>query len=273
MESPACVSPFNVALYGCGGWGLTVAHRLQETGVGRVVYCVDTDHVARASAAAALGCYSRPRGPVDTAIIATPPGGRLATVRDVLEQGIRRIRIEKPVAMSYVEACDIQRVCDEAGAEVVVGHTTLFADAVPAMREEAQADDAWEGPRPVFFYRLSDVPARHAGSPLWDLAAHDVAMLLTLYGDADYTVVRQGSERFGLYSERVSASFEYSWTYPSKVREAIIGGARYDEQAQVFDRRHYPCNPLDNELRAWASGTGVPLSLGVRVCELLEAVA
>src|SRR5262249_17721019 len=121
------------------------------------------------------------RDDLDGVIVATPAVTHYSVVRDCL-QARKHVLCEKPLARTASEALDLAAVADDCGRTLMVGHTFLFNPGVQMLKE--YLDRGILG-KPLYVYgdRLGLGPIRQDVSVLWDLAAHDVAILLHLFGE------------------------------------------------------------------------------------------
>ena len=71
---------------------------------------------------------------LDLVLVATPGYTHYEVVQPLLRAGIN-IFVEKPLALTYAHALEIQRLAHERQAKVCVGHTWRFRDAVVRARQ------------------------------------------------------------------------------------------------------------------------------------------
>lgn len=279
-----------IAVIGCGNWGRRVAERITHTRGATLVTVHDRHHgiaegVAHALGARWDGTLAGALADVDTAVIATPPtSGRYEQVAACIDAGVTRIRIEKPVALDPTEA---RRILDDFGhrAHIVVGQTTLWNAAVPFLH--GFIDGLWpEAFVSVHARRMSTVAPAHAATPFQDLAPHDIALMLDLFGKPDRAETDGRATR--LTWPGIRAVLEHTFDAAAKERtltiEADTVRLEFDEiegtvriwrdglapcKAYSFD----PTGALDRELAAWLDGRGTPLGLGVDVVDVMAHVA
>ena len=275
-----------VTIIGCGSWGSRVAGRVNALH-GAVLHAVHDRNFGEAEALAHR--FMVPwRGRVEdalegatAAVIATPPSsGRYEQVRACVDAGITHIRIEKPVALDPDEA---RRILDDFGdrAHIVAGQTTLWNDAVPYLRGFVDGLTPWTRIT-VRARRLSTVAPAHDTTPFDDLAPHDLALLIDLFGQpvAGATTGRRTHMIWG----HVDAEIEHVWDAPEKERSLTISADGialcYDEIAGIVqvtrgDRgpslsAFDPHGALDRELAAWLTDGGTSLQLGVEIVDAMH---
>lgn len=260
-----------LALIGCGAWGWRYIPAALEAG-----NCVVT-HVAgvgRSCPAEAWRYLANvqivERGimqaPVDACIVATPPLGRLATCRPILELG-RPLMVEKPLALTTAEAQLLTSAAERSCAPLLVNHQHLFAPAYEALRDVVSG---WNGKT---IMTVGEGPGPHRDySALWDYGPHDVAMTLGLVPPGEQltpksvrTFHRDGPG-MGLdimsQSETVKSVVTVSNCALSKARSMWVQSgdqfAHYDDLAEhklKIDNRHVevsPERPLTLAIRAFA---------------------
>ena len=114
-------------------------------------------------------------------IIGTPALTHFPVVRDCLQAG-KHVLCEKPLTRTVQEAINLAAIAERCERTLMVGHTFLFNPGVQMLKE--YLDRGILG-KPLYEYRdrLGLGPIRQDVSVLWDLAAHDVAIMLYLFGD------------------------------------------------------------------------------------------
>lgn len=276
-----------VTILGCGNWGTRVAacvaklpnaqlHAIQDSRVTTAVESVAWQH--------GVPWHYRLDEALDgatAAVIATPPAsGRYEQVRACVEAGVTHIRIEKPVAIEHAEA---ERIIRDFGdrAHIVVGQTTLWNAAVPYLR--GFVDGLWpEAFVTIRARRLSTVAPAHTTTPFDDLAPHDLALLLDLFGHPRAASTDGRVTRLEWSGAR--AEVHHIWDAPEKERTLTIEAdgvtLTYDEIAGVVqvirpDRgpslsAFDPHGALDRELAAWLAGGGTWLQAGVDIVEVMD---
>lgn len=180
-------SPTLVAVVGAGAFGrnhLRVYREMEQAGLSvRLVAVVDRD---AATLAAATAKYDVPgyasieeclaAGRLDAASVCVPTVHHAECARVLLAAGVDLL-IEKPVAVSLVEADEIVRLAQEHGRIVQVGHLERFNPAVRAVRGLLN--------RPMFFevHRLSVFTPRSLDvDVVLDVMIHDLDLVQSLVG-------------------------------------------------------------------------------------------
>src|SRR5436190_530088 len=178
---------------------------------------------------------------VGAVIIATPLRTHTPLVRAALAAG-KHVLVEKPLTSSPDEARELAAQAEEAGLLLMVGHTFLFSPRVEHVAELMR--DGSLGPISyVTSSRLNLGLHRTDANVIWDLASHDVSVLLHVLGEQPTTVQTMARSivlpdvpetafmNFEFPSGAI-ASVSVSWRAPLKVRHMAIVG---QQQMVVYD--------------------------------------
>jgi predicted dehydrogenase len=115
---------------------------------------------------------------VEAVIIATPASTHYEIAKMMLEYG-KHVLVEKPLTMDYKQALELCRLSDKMNKFLMVGHIYCFNPAVNYIRDVIRSDRLGN-----LYYgvglRLGLGPIRNDASCTWDLATHDIAMLIYL---------------------------------------------------------------------------------------------
>lgn len=164
--------------------------------------------------------------------------------------------IEKPMASSSSECEELIELAQKQGLVLMTGHTFLYSPAVKKLKEIVDRGDIGEI-RYICARRLNLGLFRKSINVAWDLAPHDIAIILHIMGEKPVSINCQGNSHITPGVEDVTALYlqfprdqsaliHSSWLDPRKVREMTIVGSKrmivYDDVAQqekirVFDAR------------------------------------
>ena len=164
--------------------------------------------------------------------------------------------IEKPMAASVAECEELIDIAHRHGLVLMVGHTFLYSPAVRKIKEIVRSGDMGEI-RYISARRLNLGLYQKDINVAWDLAPHDISIILYVMEQSPIAVNCQGSTHVTpkvedvttmwlTFKQNCSAIIQSSWLDPRKVREMTIVGSRrmivYDDVAQlekikVFDMR------------------------------------
>ena len=192
---------------------------------------------------------------LDAVIIATSVKSHFPMAKASLLAG-KHTFIEKPMAASSGECEELIDIAKKQGAVLMVGHTFLYSPAVRKIKEIVQSGDIGEI-RYICARRLNLGLFQKDINVAWDLAPHDIAIILHIMEQDAVTVNCHGSAHItpGVedvttmwlnFPEDRSAIIQSSWLDPRKVREMTIVGSRrmivYDdvsplEKIRIYDAR------------------------------------
>ena len=164
--------------------------------------------------------------------------------------------IEKPMAASSAECEELVDIAARNGLVLMVGHTFLYSPVVKKIKEIVDSGDLGDI-RYIAARRLNLGLYQKDINVAWDLAPHDISIILHIMGELPLSVNCRGVAHITPGVEDVtsmclnfrrsrSALIHNSWLDPRKIREMTIVGSRrmivYDDVAQlekvrVFDAR------------------------------------
>jgi len=194
-------------------------------------------------------------GNVDAVAVATSVKMHYPMAKAALQAG-KHVLVEKPMAASVAECEELIQIADEKGLVLMVGHTFLYSPAVKKIKEIVDRGDLGEI-RYICSRRLNLGLFQKDINVAWDLAPHDISIILHLLEEFPESVNCSGSAHVtpGIedvtcmclrFSHDRSAIIHSSWLDPRKVREMTIVGSKrmivYDDVAQqekirIFDAR------------------------------------
>lgn len=192
---------------------------------------------------------------LDAIVIATSVRFHFAMAMSSLMAG-KHTFIEKPMASSVRECKELVEIARKKSLILMVGHTFLYSPNVRRIKQIVDSGDIGEI-RYISARRLNLGLFQKDINVAWDLAPHDISIILYILGEMPTTVNCHGSAHITPGVEDVtsmclsfpksrSAIVQSSWLDPKKIREmTIIGSKRmilYDDVAQhekikIFDIR------------------------------------
>ena len=194
-------------------------------------------------------------GNLDAVVIATNVKLHYPMAKAALLAG-KHTFIEKPMAGSVEHCEELVAIAQEKGLVLMIGHTFLYSPVVRKIKEIIEKGDIGEI-RYICARRLNLGLFQKDINVAWDLAPHDLSIILSVMGELPVTVNCRGSAHItpGIedvtamcltFSNQRSAIINSSWLDPRKVREMTIVGSKrmivYDdlaplEKIRVFDTR------------------------------------
>ena len=184
-----------IAVLGCGYWGSNHIRTLKSLGA--------LDAVSDANAARAEGFASehdcRAIAPealfddkeVDAVVMALPPQFHAEYALKAVQAG-KDVLVEKPIALTVKDAQRAVQAAREAGRVYMVGHVLRFHPAFETLK--ALIDSGELGTvRYIHSHRLGLGKFHTENDALWDLAPHDLSMILAITGAAPVEVRGEGA--------------------------------------------------------------------------------
>jgi predicted dehydrogenase len=191
---------------------------------------------------------------VEAIVIATPVGTHYRLARAALENG-KSVLVEKPLAMSLPEAAHLVRLARDNKRVLMVGHTFLYSTPVLKVQQIVSSGELGD----VLY--ISSTRAnlglfQHDVNVTWDLATHDISIILGIMGRLPDAVSCQGQSHYNsriedvalltlYFARNVIAFIHVSWLDPNKIRRTTVVGSRkmlvYDdtssqEKIRIYDR-------------------------------------
>ena len=271
-----------VGIIGCGYWGPNLVRtfsELEDVSVARIsdIRSERLNYIAKRfpnieRTRDAMALVLDPA--IDAVAIATPPQTHYELTIAALQAG-KHVMVEKPLATSTHQGGQVVATAERLGRTLLVGHVFLYAPAVARIRA------MFEEQKLGALYYISAVRT-NVGPPgaqvdaLWDLAPHDLSIVLHLMKKSPKEVFAQGGTftdsklietvflvlRFG---DGRLAHIHVSWLTPNKARLMRIvcsqGEVVYDDvQPAQKVQVHSPA--VDNRTQAAAAGGALNYSSG-----------
>jgi predicted dehydrogenase len=255
--------PVHVGVIGCGYWGPNHLRNLKALG-DCVVTCICDKEKHRLGHLHPLypdvACYTELeemllKGELDAVVIATGLAFHYPIAKACLEAGLH-VLVEKPMAATSQQCVELIALAESKDLVLMVGHTFLYSAHVRKIKDIVESGDIGE---------LQYIGSRRLNLGLfqkdinvtWDLAPHDLSIILHVMGELPASVncsgkahIRDGIEDVTslclLFPRRRFATVQSSWLDPRKVREMTIVGSRrmivYNdveplEKIKIYDSR------------------------------------
>jgi len=172
---------------------------------------------------------------LDAIVVAAPVKHHFSLAKAALDAG-KHVMIEKPMAASAAECEELIEIADRQGLVLMVGHTFLYSAAIKRIAEIVKSGDLGEI-RYINSRRLNLGLFQKDINVAWDLAPHDISIILHILGEQPTAVNCQGNAHVTPGIEDVTnmsltfpgkkfATIQSSWLEPRKVREMTIVGTR-----------------------------------------------
>lgn len=252
-----------VGLIGCGYWGPLLARNFRGVPQCQLKAVCDVD-IGRVKHVCALypdleGITAPERliaaRDLEAVVIATPVKSHYPLAKASLLAG-KHTFVEKPLATSSEECEELIDIAERKGLVLAVDHTFLYSAPVRKIVEIIQAGDLGEI-RYINSRRLNLGLFQKDVNVAWDLAPHDISIILHILGEFPLAINCQGNAHVTPQVEDVTnmslffphkrfATIQSSWLEPRKIRDMTIVGSRrmivYDdlqthEKIRIYDVR------------------------------------
>jgi predicted dehydrogenase len=200
---------------------------------------------------------------IDAVVIATPISTHYELARQALRKG-KHVMVEKPLADTSVKALDLVAVAQRAKRVLMTGHTFIYSPAVIKIKELLSSGELGSV-NYLSFSRVNLGLYQKDVDVVWDLAVHDISILLYWLGELPIHAASFGRSCIQHSKHDVAflwfqfpsgpvASCEVSWLSPQKMRRTCVVGAKrmivYDDtdpndKVRIYDRGvmlHEPSN-------------------------------
>ncbi len=196
---------------------------------------------------------------LDAVVVSVPPALHYPIAKHCLENGLH-VLIEKPMTQSSEHAEELIRKAESKELVLMVGHTFVYNSAVVALKKFIDSGELGD----IYYIdtaRLNLGLFQRDSNVLWDLAPHDISILLFLLGQDPVSISAYGApcvidNIFDvaylnlIFPNQVPAHIHVSWLDPCKVRRITVVGSK---KMIVF-------NDVENEqkLKIYDKGVDAP---------------
>jgi predicted dehydrogenase len=263
QKEGAMDSAINVAVIGCGYWGPNLIRNLRQLPDCSVKTICDLDegrleHMRSLYPEAVTTSDHKDimeDASITAVAVATQVDLHYSLAKEALEAG-KHVFIEKPMTSSSAHSRELVEIADKKGLTLMTGHTFIYSSPVRHIKEIVDSGELGE----IYYIssrRLNLGLFQRDINVTWDLAPHDISIILYLFGKTPRSVNCQGKAHINPDIEDVTnlslnfgdggfAIIHSSWLDPNKVREMIIVGSKkmlvYDdteplEKIKIYDKR------------------------------------
>ncbi len=253
---------YNVGVIGCGYWGPNLIRNFMQINESDVKMVSDLDDKRLKHVKTNYNTIQTTKNykeilenpEIDIIAVATPVWLHHKMGIEALNAG-KHVFIEKPLASSVKEADDLVKVAEKQNKKLMVGHTFLYTSAVRKMKEVIDSGELGE----IYYIntqRLNLGLFQQDINVIWDLAPHDISIILHLLGREPESVQFVGASHINpsiedvailtmKFSKDVIAFVQSSWLDPDKVRKITVVGSKkmmvYDdvepaEKIRIYDK-------------------------------------
>lgn len=257
------MNKLKIGVIGCGYWGPNLIRNFIEIPTATMVAVADLDEQRLNHIRA---CYPQIphvtrdhrdlfQADLDAVVISTPPQTHFALAKECLQHGLH-VLVEKPLTTTSEDARKLIKLAKKQKRLLMVGHTFEYNPAVHALKEmivsgelgDIHYIDAVRASLGLFHPTLNVI---------WDLAPHDISILIHLLGQKPTSVSTQGVAYIQkdvediaymtlMFPNNVLSHIRLSWLDPCKTRRITVIGSKkmavYDdveshEKIKVYDKR------------------------------------
>ena len=181
------------------------------------------------------------RSDVDAIVIATPVITHFQLAREALLHG-KHVLVEKPLTANVTEAEELIALAQEQQRILMVGHTFEYNPAVNELRKLVQSGELGK----IYCIEAERVNLglfRNDVNVIWDLAPHDISILLYLLDKKPERIKVQAHAHVQSniedvahldleFADGMTAHIHVSWLHPCKIRRVTVMG---DARMVVYD--------------------------------------
>ena len=242
------MTDLRLAVIGLGYWGPKIVRNLQALPHTQVAIVADLDAYRLASLAASQPWIKTTtqvedvlQSDVDGVIIVTPVKTHYQLAKKALVHA-KHVLVEKPLTANLAEAEELVALAEQQRRILMVGHTFEYSPAVNELRKIIQNGDLGniyciETERVNLGLFRSDI------NVIWDLAPHDISILLYLLGKKPNQIAVQAHAHLQSpihdvahldlgFADGITAHIHVSWLHPCKIRRVTVIG---DKRMAVYD--------------------------------------
>ena len=209
-----------IGVVGCGYWGRNHIRTLHGLGALAAV----CDHNAERANAAAEEFATRAVSPdalfddpsINGVVLALPPQHHAETALRAIAAG-KHVLVEKPIALTVDDASRVVAAADKAKLVAMTGHVLRFHPAFEALEALIAAGELGEV-KYVHSHRVGLGKFHVENDALWDIAPHDLSLILALTGEEPTAVRGEGSAVLDHLSDFAHLHLEF----PSGLRSHVF---------------------------------------------------
>gem|GEM_PF-58784 len=209
-----------VAVLGCGYWGSNHIRTLKNLGALAAVADINADRAEGfavehgVEAIAVDNIFDRKD--IDALVLALPPQFHAENAIRAINSG-KDVLVEKPIALNVAEA-EAEVAAAKAKKRIfMVGHVLRFHPAFEKLLEIARSGILGEV-RYIDSHRLGLGKFHTESDALWDLAPHDISMILALAGCEPAEVRGEGAAII----DRLSDFAHVNMRFPNGIRSHLV---------------------------------------------------
>jgi len=235
------VASIKLGVIGCGYWGPNLIRNFVEIPSSDVVIVADLkeerlNHIKSSypQIMVTQDYQDLFNQNLDAVVIATPPATHYSFVKEFLEHGIH-VLVEKPITIRSEHAEELIEISKKRDLVLMVGHTFEYNVAVHTLKNLIDSGELGQ----IYYVdaaRLNLGLFQRDLNVLWDLAPHDISIILYILSQSPISVSAHGVPCVVdgiqdvvymnmLFPDNILAHIHVSWLDPCKVRRITVVGS------------------------------------------------
>ncbi|MEO5376963.1 MAG: Gfo/Idh/MocA family oxidoreductase [Magnetococcus sp. DMHC-6] len=239
----------NIGLVGMGYWGPNIAKSFLSTNRAVLRWLCDSNQahletIASRYPTARLTNHLEEMladPDLDAVVVATPTATHYSIAQQVLVAK-KHLLVEKPLTTSTQEIRHLIQLSRQVGKCLMVGHIFSYNAGICALKEIIQRGELGQ----IYYLSMERTnlgPVRTDVNALWDLATHDISIMVELLNDLPMEVTALGMSYLNpsiedvvfatfAFKNKMIVNIHASWLEPKKVRKMVVVG---DQKMAVWD--------------------------------------
>ncbi len=238
-----------LGIVGCGYWGPNLIRNFNSINGVEMAYCADLDEKRLSHIKSLYPKIKATRNyaeilddkEIDAVIVATPVETHHKIAKESLIAS-KHVIVEKPITNNSKDAIELIKLAEKNKKVLMVDHTFEYSSPVRKIKEILKSNELGSI-MTIDMVRVNLGLFQEKVNVVWDLAPHDVSMLLYYLEEMPLTAraIGQSYIRDGVeddahvtleFSNKVMANMHLSWLDPVKIRKTTIVG---NKKMLLFD--------------------------------------
>lgn len=267
------MSETNIAVVGCGNWGMNHVRTAFKTFGSRLIYCSDSYPESKSKVKSISENIVFINGldeiindeSVKAVIVATPAETHFEITKELLLAG-KNVLVEKPITLNSPDARILNEIALERNLVLMVGHLLLFHPAILKIKEYIN-NGKLGNLQYIYSNRLNLGTVRTEENILWSFAPHDISVIQFFTEDEPEEVKATGAVFLQKniqdttltilkFRNNIHAHIYVSWLHPFKEQRLVVIG---DKSMMMFED-----TLKENKLKFYPKGIDIVEGLPVK---------